>query len=97
MCKKLNLFSAEFAENGIYTVIRANSFEKAQSLLKQQTKSGKEVVEGLKSLEKMIGTTSSGDNSGEPQAIRVTLCKGKFCITVEFLKGIDIDIKIVIN
>ena len=95
MCNQSNLLKTDCNEEGIFSIIKAQSFQKAQMLVKKQFKGKDEsdIIQELEKAEKFLSGYVE-DNPNEPAQIRLKICKGKFCITFEFLKKYDIDITI---
>ena len=95
MCNQIDLVKTDCSEEGIFSIIKAQSFEKAQMLVKKQLKGKDEsdIIQELEKAEKLLAGFVE-NNSNEPAQITLKICKGKFCITFKFLKKYDIDITI---
>lgn len=95
MCTKSMLFEKNTEKEGVYTAIKAKSYEKAEKLVAKHLKEEdqKSVFTTLSRIKKLIDE----HQNDEPQAITVTLCVNNICTTIEFWEEIELDIRIEIN
>jgi hypothetical protein len=95
MCNQINLLQTDCKQEGVFSIIKAQSFERARSFFKGQFK-GKDdsgIIQQLNMTEKFLSSYGE-QNPDKPAPIKVTVCRGKVCMSVEFLKKYDIDITI---
>jgi len=99
MCTKSNVFENDSNKEGVFSVIKAKSFERAQSFVSKHVEEKEEVLQTLGKVRKLIEEHRNNEpQKDDIQPIKVVLCVNKFCVTVlEFLKDIDIEIRIEIN
>jgi len=96
MCNQKNLLEPDCKEEGIFTIIKAKSFQNAQTFVKKRLQGGGNEVEIVKELERAekLMLNYVEENPKEPAKISVKICKGNFCISFTFLRKIDLDILI---